>query len=61
MALVRAKRDVYLGEHGYRTAGEEFEYTGSANHHLETVEKSAVSSEADVESVPKQVKGKGSK
>jgi len=60
MALVRAKRDVYLGEHGYRTAGEEFEYTGPANHHLEAVEKAdSASSETDVENVPRQTKGKG--
>lgn len=40
MALVRAKRDVYLGNHGYRTEGEEFEYTGPANHNLEAADSS---------------------
>lgn len=53
MARVRAKTNVYLGEYGYRTAGEEFEYKGPANHHLETVEKSTADGEV------KQVRGKG--
>lgn len=57
MALVRAKETVYLGEHGYRTKGEEFEYTGPDNHHLEAVDTSTASSED--ESVVKQAKGKG--
>jgi len=53
MAVVRAKRDVYLGEHGYRTAGEEFEYTGPENRHLEAVGKPTAEGE-----VVKSTKGK---
>ena len=59
MAQVRAKKDVYLGEHGYRTAGEEFEYTGPANHNLEAVGKAkADAADSDSESGVK-AKGKG--
>jgi len=54
MARVRAKRDVYLGEHGYRTAGEEFEYAGPENHHLEAVGEDSKVEEKGV----KQGKGK---
>jgi len=56
MAVVRAKRDVYLGERGYRTAGEEFEYTGPENHNLEAVGKPTA--EGDASGVKAKGKGK---
>ena len=55
MAVVRAKKDVYLGEHGYRTAGEEFEYTGPENHNLEAVGSPTAEGDAGVV----KMKGKG--
>lgn len=39
MALVRAKVDVFLNEHGYRSKDDEFEYAGPANENLESIEK----------------------
>lgn len=41
MARVRAKKDVYLGDQGYHSEGEEFDYTGKENHNLEYLERSA--------------------
>lgn len=41
MARVRAKKDVYLGDQGYRSEGEEFDYTGKENTNLEYLERSA--------------------
>ena len=38
MGLVRAKKDVYLNEHGYHAMGTEFEYVGPDNENLESVE-----------------------
>lgn len=39
MGLVRALKAVYLGEYGYRTEGETFEYMGPDNPNLESAEK----------------------
>jgi hypothetical protein len=37
MAQVKAKTAVYLGNHGYRSEGEVFDYEGPEHKHLEPV------------------------
>jgi hypothetical protein len=51
MALVKAKTNVYLGEHGgYKTPDDEpFNYEGPDNHNLESIKKSKADAEDDTQ------------
>jgi hypothetical protein len=49
MGLVRAKKDVYLNEHGYHAKGSEFEYNGPDNENLESVEAGPYNDFSDAE------------
>ena len=49
MPLVKALKDVYLGEHGYHSKDEVFEYAGPKNGNLEPVKRSKAESETPSE------------
>lgn len=47
MAQVRAKKDVYLGDHGHHKEDEVFDYTGAKNPNLEYLGRTAADIDDD--------------